>query len=316
MRVLIGAAGTTTGFGVARSLRAHWPSLIELVAADINPRELVAAATLADEFVTCPPVADPSYGAWLQRTLVERAPLLYLPLLDDDIAAAAALAGGDPADGVRVAAPPLRFADICADKLETHRWLAAHQLPTPDTWQPVDAEWTGERLLAKPRHGQGSAGVQVVSTEAELDALREQPGVIVQRRCEGPEVTIDCFRAAAGEPFRAVCRERLEAKAGICTKARVYEDCELAGLARAVAGGLELRGSSCIQVMRDPARGWVITDVNARPGGGTPMSTAAGVDVLGAALAELLELPFELDRALAPLAKPCFVVRQYEEYVV
>jgi hypothetical protein len=43
-RVLVGAAGTTTAFGIVRTLRGRWGAGIEILAADVNPRPLVAAA--------------------------------------------------------------------------------------------------------------------------------------------------------------------------------------------------------------------------------------------------------------------------------
>ena len=64
-RVLIGAAGTATSFGIARTLRTTWPSEVEIVVADLKPRSLVAAAVFADDYLQSPAVADPGYADWL-----------------------------------------------------------------------------------------------------------------------------------------------------------------------------------------------------------------------------------------------------------
>jgi hypothetical protein len=66
--------------------------------------------------------------------------------------------------------------------------------------------------------------------------------------------------------------------------------------------------------MREGDR-WSVTDLNARSGGGTRLSTAAGVDILAAAYADLLDLPIPAD-ATAPLGEDVLVVRQPSEYVV
>ena len=83
-------------------------------------------------------------------------------------------------------------------------------------------------------------------------------------------------RGRAGGPVQAVCRERLEVKAGVCTKARVFTDPQIGDLAERLGAGLGLEGAFCFQVMRDAARGWVVTDVNARHGAGSRMSAAVG----------------------------------------
>jgi carbamoyl-phosphate synthase large subunit len=315
--VVIGAAGTATGFGVARTLRAHWPNEVTLVAADVNPRQLVATAALSDGYVQSPPVADPSYGDWLTRTLKETAADVYIPLLDQDIALAAELAeAGQLPEGIKLAAPAAESARICLDKLETFYWLRAHEISACETWAPSEAVWRGEDLVAKPCKGVGSSGVNLLKTEEALEQIRGEGHLVVQPRCQPPEVTIDAFLSQEGKKFRAVCRERLETKAGVCTKARVFESDGLASISEQVARGLDLFGASCIQVMRNASDQWCVTDANARSGGGARLSTAAGVDVLGASCAELLDRPLPATGALDRLPQDTFVVRQYDEYVV
>lgn len=112
-----------------------------------------------------------------------------------------------------------------------------------------------------------------------------------------------------------MCRERLEVKAGVSVKARVFDDPELSALAQKLGEELGLTGTFCFQVMRAPdAGGWAITDVNPRPGAGTRMTVAAGVDVLAAMMADAWgEDPGVF---LGPLAGERFVTRQYTEYAV
>ncbi|HEV7563463.1 MAG TPA: ATP-grasp domain-containing protein [Solirubrobacterales bacterium] len=316
-RVLIGAAGTTTAFGIVRALRGRWGAEIEILATDINPRSLVAAAALADRFLQAPPVVDPGYAGWLERTLRETEPTLFVPLLDEDIATSAELAeAGELPPATRLLAPSAASARICWDKFATWEWLRERGLPGCETWEPGEASWAGAPLVAKARRGQGSQGFRRLDSAAELAALAGAGDLVVQPLCEPPEVTVDAFLAADGSRFRAVCRERLETKAGVCTKARVHEDAELAGLAEEVARGLDLHGASCLQAMRGEDGGWRLTDVNARAGAGTPLAAAAGVDLLGAAFADLLDLPFDFERETAPLADDVYAVRQLHEYVV
>jgi carbamoylphosphate synthase large subunit len=317
-RVAIGAAGTTTAFGIVATLKERWPTEVEVVAVDINERRLVASAALADSFTRGPAVADPGYADWLARFLVAEGIDLYVPLIDADIVTAAELAAAGETGAARVVAPPVDAARICLDKLATFEWLAEREIATPATWLPGDAPPAGADagdLIVKPRHGLGSSGFRRLAAEAELAAAvaESDEELVVQSACEPPEVTIDAFRGVDGG-FRAICRERLEVKAGVCTKAQVFESEELAALVGRIAADLEIRGPFCVQVMREGDR-WSVTDLNARSGGGTRLSTAAGVDILAAAYADLLDLPLPAD-ATAPLREDVFAVRQPSEYVV
>ncbi len=276
----------------------------------------MAAAALADEYLQSPFVADEAYADWLAKALRDTGASLYVPLIDEDIAIASRLAGEGRVGTARIAAPQVESARICWDKLATSTWLRERRLPTAETWVPSAAPRSGRSLVVKSRYGQGSGGFRVLGESEELDALESVDDYVVQAFCERPEVTVDVFLARDGGVFRAACRERIETKAGVCTKARVFESQELARLAEEVARGLGLIGGSCIQVMRDDGGDWAVTDVNARPGAGSRLSTAAGVDILGAVYADLLELPFAAEEELAALDRDVYVVRQFDEYVI
>lgn len=311
----LGAAGTGTAFGILRSIHEQFPGTIRVIAADMFPRHLVASAMLADCFEQVPPVSEPSFPGALRGGLSRHGVDTYVPILDEEIWLAATLRDSGELTGIDVAAPPTAAAEICLDKQLAARWLADNGLPTPATAEIGDFPWRPEGVMVKPARGRGSVGVRLVESERELDALRAtEPSLIAQQRCRAPEVTIDAVRANG--TFRAVCRERIEVKAGVCTKARVFDDQELAALAHAVANGLDLRGAFCMQVMRawdDDAR-WQITDINPRPGAGTRLTVAAGVEILAAGLAALWGL--DVAPFLPPLPRPTFVLRQYAEYVV
>jgi carbamoylphosphate synthase large subunit len=277
----------------------------------------VAAAALADEFEQVPAVADEAFPDHVAEALARHGADTYAPILDAEIVAAARLRDeGRLPPGLVTLAPSAEVAALCLDKLEMARWLEREGLPTPPTDAAPTARWDPAGVVVKPRTGFGSAGVAVVDEEDDLARAVERAGgdAIVQRRCEGPEVTVDAFRGR-DDRIRAVCRERVEVKAGVSTKARVFDDPEIEELARALAEGLDLRGASCFQLMRAPGRGrWEVTDVNPRPGAGTRLSAALGVDVLAATLADAWGLdpsPF-----LPPLAGDGWVVRAYQELVV
>jgi biotin carboxylase len=211
----------------------------------------------------------------------------YVPLLVDEIVAAAELRDAQALPGVRVLAPSAETARLCADKLLLAAWLESAGFPVPPTHAAGEAVWWPEGVVVKARTGEGSRGVEVLDDLGQLERAHVRgDDAVAQRRCGGPEVTVDAFRSSREPGFAAICRERLEVKAGVCTKARLFRDSELESLVEAVMVELDLTGAACVQMMRGPA-GWELTDVNPRSGGATAMSVGAGFDVPAAALADL-----------------------------
>jgi carbamoylphosphate synthase large subunit len=311
-RVCVGAAGSTTGWGVVRSLLARWPD-VAVVAADTNPRELVAAAAIADGFLRVPTAEGPGYVEAMGAALHEHAIDTYIPIHDLDLIAAAGAAAEGAWPGVTVVGPSLAAAELCWDKLATAGALAAAGVRAPMTMSAADADASdGGPWMLKPRRGVGSVGVRPLDDLGGLAESERTPDVIVQERCLLPEVTIDAF-ASRGQAV-TLCRDRVEVKAGVCTKARLFLDDELTRLATATASACRLRGTFCMQVMRDARDSWSVTDVNPRPGGATAMSVAVGMDFHSAMLAAA----WGVDTA------PCFVppdgdrwvARGYAEYIL
>jgi carbamoylphosphate synthase large subunit len=310
----VSSAGTGTAYGLCKSAREYFGSRIRIVAADTNPRHLVAASAIADAFEQVPPVSSPDFGDVLLAGFSRHGIDTYQPVLDEEIVLAAQMvASGQMPAAVVVLAPTASGAAACFDKLETGRRLSAAGLVCPVTTLAAEAQWTQNGVLAKPRFGLGSVGVRILRSEFELNALRAETNLIAQEICSGPEITVDTFRSRNGDMFRAICRERIETKAGVCTKARVFEDAELESIARRICVVLDLWGTICFQVMRNERGSWAVTDVNPRPGAGTRMSAAVGVDLLVASLLDVWR--GDPSVVIPKLNGERFVVRTYVEHV-
>jgi carbamoylphosphate synthase large subunit len=308
--VWVGAAGSATGWGVIQSLRERRPDA-RIVAADTNPRHLVAAATDADAFERVPEATDARFAAALHAALAEHEIDVYVPVHDLElIAAAQAREAGRLPSGVACTAPAHAATVLCWDKLETARALEAAGVATPRT-APGTSAWSGP-CVVKPRHGVASHGVRLIDG-AERTGEERTDVYVVQERCAPPEITIDAFWSADGACFASLARERLEVRAGVATKCRVFFDIELEAIARAVGEATGVRGAFCLQVMRGPGGAWQVTDVNPRPGGATRMSVVCGLDVHGAMVADALG-----EDPAAHLATPGderYVLRGYVERV-
>lgn len=314
-RIWIGSAGAGSSYGIIRAVRARWPTSF-IVAADTNPRRLVAATAFADSFEQVTEATEPGFVPALVARMAFHSIGVYVPIVDPEllVAATAFEAQAFP-DSVQTTVPPSETVATCNDKLLTVQVLRAAGISTPRTWlpsEPILAE-AAANVIIKPRQGFGSRNVSTVAV-AEFDPGRfTDDDFVVQEQCRPPEVTIDVFRSRSSGVERALCRERIEVKAGVCTKARIFEDPDLASLALAVGQILRLFGAYCIQVMTTPDGVWGVTDVNPRPGSGTRMCSAVGYDFLAAHIGDLWEE--DCSSLLNPMPQERFVVRQYEEFV-
>jgi hypothetical protein len=311
-KVLISAGGTGTAFALATRLRSTWPDGVFLVVADTNPEHLVTSTLLADRFYQTPAAAEVSFNEVLSNILREEGICTYVPLINEEIAKAAEMAAEFP--DLDIWGTNLS-GKLAIDKKFANSWLNSLSLPIPETYNAVDAQ-PNKNYFLKPINGFGSKEARKLSgaaiCELATDGLKT---LLIQEHCEQPEITVDSFFDSRTGFCRAIARERLEVKAGVCTKARVFEDSEFTGYAIKIGRALDQRGTICFQVMRSEA-GFVITDLNLRPGAGTAISVACGVDVLSAAFACRWGESYT-HFISDPLPKQgLYVTRQYTEFVM
>ena len=316
-RLIVGAAGSSNAFGTIRSVRDRYGDGVFVVAIDTHPREFVAASTLADAFVQVPLARTPDFAATLRDLAHSYPGSWYLPIHDEEILAATRLAaeGRFPSDLVLMAAPH-EVVRLCWDKWETHRWLTARGLPSPETAlaTPAALEKMRHPVLLKPREGTGGANFPQVRSKAGLSNLDGDRWLLQEILEEAHEVTVEGFLGRRGEIFRCVTREFLELKRGPpIRRARLYHDPELSALAERLARELALFGAFNFEAMRDRRGDWRIIDVHPRVSAGTRMCAAVGIDIAAADVADFWGE--DVREILPPLDGEYYVARQYEEYV-
>lgn len=314
-RVLIGTAGTGTSWGILVSLRESFPDTY-IVATDMAPAHLVAASAEADRFQRVPAVDDEMFVEFLLELLREADIDTYVPTHDTEVTLAAILREKHRLNGVTCPAPPSWASALCWDKLALATWLTERGFPTPPTVSAAQLKDIGSGWFVKPRHGVGSVGAERLMSGGALELWRRDREAalwVAQPLLAGPEVTIDAFIAADGRGA-AVCRERVEVKSGVCTKARVFHHSQLEALALEVGRNLQFRGAFCVQTMKAGEGDWQLTDVNPRPGAGTRIAAAVGFNTHAAMFADLWGE--DARPHLRRLETDRWVVRQYKEVVL
>ena len=310
LNVMLLSAGVTTGWHLAEVARRDFGSDICLHLCDTNPRELVPAAALVENYHRVLPLADPGYQQQILDLLKENNIDVIVPLIDQDLFTWAADAPELAALGVRSTAPLRATAETLSDKKAMWAFLTAHGLPTPALVQPSEME-TGRAYVEKREVGCGSIGMRTVLGGADYTP---HPGSILQEKCDGgaTEITAEIFNAQG--KLRVFCRERVATKSGVCTKMRPLDVPEIEDYIRTLTGLLPCPAAFCAQFMQHRGR-WNLIDCNLRIGAGTAMASAAGFQLVRAFWANLCgqDVPGEWLQA-DPTVKT--VLRVYREVVI
>src|SRR3546814_17794899 len=111
----------------------------------------------------------------------------------------------------KLAVPTLRYSDVAVsspelvenarEKLETARFLARHDIPSPATAAAEDVrdnpdawDWP---LIVKARGGSASRGLRLVNGPSDLPDLTPSEPLVAQQRLPGHEYTVNELRSRA-----------------------------------------------------------------------------------------------------------------------
>lgn len=307
--VLIPGAGGPAAVGAIQSLRrAGFDG--RLVATDAS--DLSAGLHLADVGYTVPRADDDEFFAAALDIITSEGVDVILPTSGFDIRPYAAHADELRQLGVVPIVSSAEAIETCTDKAAFDDALRG-RFPLPATLVDPDPDAVESfPQFVKPVFGKGSRNSTRCDDRAALvEALDTDESMLVQELLPGTEYTVDVLSDLDGTALRVVPRVRIETKAGISYKGRVVDEPEVSRLASEVAEALGLVGPSCIQFKRDGEGTPKLIDVNPRLGGGTVITTLAGVNLPALALELVAGGPVEV-----PEPTPVTVVRYWEQLVV
>jgi len=243
------------------------------------------------------PACIPALNALIEAHDID---LLY-PAHDDVVTALA----DHPALKCPVIGSPASTATICRSKRQTYAHLHA-LLPVPREYAP--SEDYPLPVFLKPEAGQGSHGVMLARSRAQVEAMRERdPTLMLLEYLPGAEYTVDCFTDATGTLRFAGPRERLRILNGISVHSRPVASQELENYARVINEALPLRGAWFFQMKQSSTGELTLLEVAPRVGGGMGLFRAVGVnlpllsvyDALGISVnVDAQDFSVDMDRAL------------------
>jgi carbamoyl-phosphate synthase large subunit len=233
---------------------------------------------LADRKALVPPVSAPGYVASLLALCEQHAIRAVLPLTDLDQSILTARRDDFAAVGATVVASDPETCDISVDKYAAHCFFERHGIGSPASWLPEELpDELPFPVLVKARRGFAARHIYRADDPDQLAFFLRYTTAesMVQAFCTGEEFSIDLISDLSGRCLEAVPRSMIESKGGETIKGESLDDAALRAVAVRVAETLGIKGPACVQCFRD-GETHLVTDVNARFGGGFPVHVAAG----------------------------------------
>ena len=254
---------------------------IRIIAGDLRP-ELSAACHSADHSVQFPRACTAEFSERMLEVCQKEDIHLVIPTIDTELLAIAQLKPQLRGLGVTPAVSSPDVVRMARDKASTAQALAKVGIRTPGTLplsglkEALD-RW-GLPLIAKPIDGSNSQGLRRLTTLKDLEGLpADRSGYLVQEWVHGREFTVNFLMDRESKILSAVPHERLEVRGGEVSKGRTtflpQVEALLPKLELALNGGF---GPLCFQAILTPDSEVVVFEINARFGGGYPLTHKAG----------------------------------------
>ena len=266
-----------------RSVRAGFFHLSPtLIAIDASP--LVPTRYEADKFYQVPRSDTGEFCQVFSGILRDHQVNFVIPTIDTELVLLAKLREEDVHLGTDILVSSSEAVRIAQDKLGFARFLESNDLPFIPTHLLVDQVedcWEFPAFV-KPRTGSSSKGSRLVKSPAEITATDFESDLIIQPFRGGEEFTVDFAVDGKGSLLGFSIRERLKVRAGEVIVSITREIGEIEELLRIFVERFRgLYGLLNLQVVLYQGR-YEILELNARVGGGYPLTHAAGCDLLRA----------------------------------
>lgn len=269
--VLVAGSGNPTGHGVVQALHGVCRVVgYDSCEASDNP------ANLWCDNVQVPPAADAGYWDAVCGLVERHRPIAVIPSNDHDLSSLAYIADVLEGKGVVVNGLGPSTLDLL-DKRATSRLFTRHGIRTPELLEGGPGH--EPYVVRKSRAGHGKKFTCVVKdARARLVLPAGSDDRVVTRYVEGDEFTIDVLCDGSSNALSVVPRLRREVRYGMVHRGEVVRDELVIARTRELAERVRLVGVNCVQCIRTHADAWFF-EVNCRPGSGSSLTTAAGVNM-------------------------------------
>ncbi len=252
----------------------------KLAIADMSP--LSAAYQMADVQVNVPHCQDPSYIDCLLEACKAHNIGLLVPVIDTELSVLANARSRFAAIGTTAVISDPETIALSRDKEETAEFFRQAGIATPALLD-IEKARTGNYpypLFLKPKDGSMSIGSRRIEDMASLEYFWPRTANPMLMECvEGAEYTVDVYTGLDSQVHCAVPRRRIEVRSGEISKGLTEAVPEVIEGAMAAARALPgPRGVLTFQCMHTESGDAIFFELNARFGGGAPLSIQAGAD--------------------------------------
>jgi carbamoyl-phosphate synthase large subunit len=246
-----------------------------LIAADSN--DTCLASYFADEFWQMPALADLNDDTLLTE-LKRRGVRYIVPTRDGELLFWSERKAWLRQAGIGVMVSDPGAVQACVDKLDFYRQCRQLNIPAIETSLKLE-ELTAEHFVVKDRYGAGARRMGIGLTEEQArqhGGSLEDP--VFQPLVSGVEYSVDAYVDRYGQVKGVVCRTRDIVMNGESQVTTTVNDPELEQLCRDYIERLGVFGHVVLQLIVDSGRQPWIIECNARFGGASTLSVAAGLD--------------------------------------
>jgi len=246
----------------------------QIFACDMSPT--APALFFADKQFIVPPINDVSYVEEIIKISRENKVDVIIPTIDTELLPLAERYGEiTERTGALVNLSSEWTVSICRDKVRTAKFLQENGFGCPLLYEPEEVVFPA---FIKPKHGSSSISANKINTQREMDFyLSIIPEPIIQEYIQGEEYTVDTFSDYDSNPVTIVPRKRLSVRSGEIMKGYIAKDREIIKQCKRLIKVLKLCGHNTVQCIKANNKICFI-EINARFGGGAPMSLRAGAD--------------------------------------
>ncbi|MCD4743986.1 MAG: ATP-grasp domain-containing protein [Desulfobacteraceae bacterium] len=208
---------------------------------------------------------------------------LVIPLLDYELDYYSANYIRMQSDGINVMISSPQNIEIFRNKKKTNETFRRLGIPTPVQWNLESAEKEFP-VIIKPIKGSAGKQIHIASDQAELEMIINQIGnkkfvekFIIEELVEGEEVTSDAL-IDLEDNIRAISqRERIKVRGGEVERSKIVDYKDIKKYIELLFSSIKVIGVLNIQCFLSKD-GPIFTEINARFGGGYPLSYHAGCD--------------------------------------
>jgi len=257
INILVTESGGPAAIGLIKSIKKSKHEA-KVYAVDCN--QLSAGNMLADEGFTVPVASSEEYLLFLLKLVVKHKIDIIIPTGEHDLVKLSWNKDKFEMNGCKIFCSDTFTVQTCQQK---HRFY--EYLKTKDINLPLSIRGP---FIQKPIVGSGSRGIKITESRNEM----------IQEYISGKEYTVDVFCDMESNIVSHVIRERVSTKAGISVIGKIIKNKAIKEQVEKVVKELSIKGPSCMQFIVTQLGIPYLLECNPRLGGGTYMSTLAGVN--------------------------------------